>query len=543
MANTYSAGIVTAYGAAKKAGYTGTYEEFCAEQANFGRWAQQVRQDKESVEQTVETFSETTVPAAVQSVTDEGTAQVGRVTNAGTTAVGNVNDAGTTQVGNVNSAGQTQVGNVNDAGTTQVGNVQNEGATQVQAVEDKGAEVIASIPSDYSDLTAEVDDLTRQLSDVEENKIPELKNALNNIGYTEEPSINILNPAELVPGRITSSKSELQHTGTYDTDFRTTGFMPVTAGEKYGFYTLVNGNVAGPTIPNIWAYAGDKSALSYVGNISYNADGLGYITAPEGAAYIRASIQTAVFTQYGGTVMCAVADGITKPSEIVPYGTDYYLDGYLREQDLKRWTGKKWVVFGDSLTEENSRTTKHYFDYVSDETGISTYNMGNSGSGYMNEQDLGTAFYQRISAVPTDADVITIFGSFNDNNYFNVLGTANDTGTTTIGGCINTTLDNLFTAFPLANIGIVTPTPWQNLNPTTEPNTASAYVDLLKEICNKRGLPCLDLFHCSQLRPWDSDFRNLAYTKDDGGGTHPDETGHKIIAPRFQAFLDELLLH
>lgn len=189
MANTYSAGIVTAYGAAKKAGYTGTYEEFCAEQASFARNAQQVRLDKESVEQTVETFSETTVPAAVQSVTDEGTAQVGLVTDAGTTAVGNVNDAGTTkvsevnqagatQVGNVNtagdnqvsavnSAGQTQVGNVNDAGTTQVGNVQNEGATQVQAVEDKGAEVLDSIPSDYSDLVDDVADLTRQISDLE----------------------------------------------------------------------------------------------------------------------------------------------------------------------------------------------------------------------------------------------------------------------------------------------------------------------------------------------------------------------------------------
>lgn len=153
MANTYSAGIVTAYGAAKKAGYTGTYEEFCAEQASFAQNAQQVRQDKESVEQTVETFSETTVPAAVQSVTDEGTAQVGRVTNAGTTAVGNVNDAGTTQVGNVNSAGQTQVGNVNDAGSTQVENVQNEGNTQIQAVEDKGAEVLETIPADYTELS------------------------------------------------------------------------------------------------------------------------------------------------------------------------------------------------------------------------------------------------------------------------------------------------------------------------------------------------------------------------------------------------------
>lgn len=196
MANTYSAGIVTAYGAAKKAGYTGTYEEFCAEQASFARNAQQVRQDKESVEQTVETFSKTTVPAAVQSVTDEGTAQVERVTNVGTTAVGNVNDAGTTQVGNVNNAGTTQVGNVNSAGTTQVGNVNEAGtnqvnavntagATQVQAVENKGAEVLDSIPQDYSDLVDDVADLTRQLSELTD-LIP---NTVQTIAYASDGSV------------------------------------------------------------------------------------------------------------------------------------------------------------------------------------------------------------------------------------------------------------------------------------------------------------------------------------------------------------------
>ena len=170
MANTYSAGIVTAYGAAKKAGYTGTYEQFCAEQASFARNAQQVRQDKESVEHTVETFSETTVPEAVQSVTDEGNTQIERVEAAGDRVVEAVGNAGTIAVGSVN-----------EAGTTQVGNVQDEGSTQVQAVEDKGAEVLESIPEDYSDLVDEVSDLSRQLSDVEENQIPELKTAI----YTE----------------------------------------------------------------------------------------------------------------------------------------------------------------------------------------------------------------------------------------------------------------------------------------------------------------------------------------------------------------------
>lgn len=210
--------------------------------------------------------------------------------------------------------------------------------------------------------------------------------------------------------------------------------------------------------------------------------------------------------------------------------------------ETSSWSGKKWVVFGDSLTEVNARTTKHYFDYVAEQTGIETYNMGNSGSGYASEQELGTAFYQRISDVPTDADVITIFGSFNDLSTGVPLGNATSTGTDTIGGCINATLDNLFTVYPLANVGIVTPCPWQGANPTNEPNTASAYVDLIKAICTRRGIPCLDLFHCSQLRPWESAYRALCYSKDEGNGTHPDERGHKILAPQFKGFLDTLLL-
>ena len=206
------------------------------------------------------------------------------------------------------------------------------------------------------------------------------------------------------------------------------------------------------------------------------------------------------------------------------------------------WKDKKWVVFGDSLTAVNERTTKHYFDYVADETGINVVNMGDSGSGYKAEDDVSTAFYQRISNVPTDADVITIFGSFNDLSTGADFGTATDTGTTTIGGCINTTLDNLFTAYPLAVVGIISPTPWVNANPTDEPNRASQYCDLLKAICERRSIPYLDLFHCSLLRPWDSTFRQLAYSKDEGNGVHPDETGHKLIAPRFKGFLESLIL-
>ena len=203
------------------------------------------------------------------------------------------------------------------------------------------------------------------------------------------------------------------------------------------------------------------------------------------------------------------------------------------------WKGKKWVCVGDSLTEVNNRTTKHYHDYIAEKTGISVYNMGLSGSGYRARGSEDKAFYQRILNVPTDADVVTIFGSFNDG--LSNLGTADDTGTTTVGGCVNTTLDNLYSIIPTVQLGIVTPTPWIGANPYTNP-AANAYADLLLSICQKRSIPILNLYYESNLRPWDSTFRTLAYSKDDGNGVHPDETGHAIIAPRFEGFLNSLLL-
>ena len=188
MHNTYSAGVVTAYGAAKKAGYTGTYEEFCAEQAQFAQNAQQVREDKESVEQTVETFEETTVPAAVQAVTDAGTTQVGRVNQAGSSQVESIGEAGTTQVGNVNQAGSTQVAAVNQAG-----------ATQTRAVEDKGDAVIESIPEDYTQLSEDVDELKNATSKVtgETRNLVNLNNLF--VGYAWNGSVNTTRACAYIP--------------------------------------------------------------------------------------------------------------------------------------------------------------------------------------------------------------------------------------------------------------------------------------------------------------------------------------------------------
>lgn len=212
--------------------------------------------------------------------------------------------------------------------------------------------------------------------------------------------------------------------------------------------------------------------------------------------------------------------------------------------------GKKWVAVGDSLTEHNLRSDYNYHDYVSAVTGLSVTNMGRSGTGYKRTEDEGYAFYQRILNVPTDANVVTIFGSGNDCNYTamgfdtfaEALGSPTDSGTSTICGCVNKTIENLYSVLPTVPLGIVTPCPWISYNPANHDNYMDLYSQALIQICKNHGIPCLDLYHCSGLRPWEASYRELVYSKDEGNGVHPNEIGHRILASHFKEFVEELLI-
>lgn len=233
------------------------------------------------------------------------------------------------------------------------------------------------------------------------------------------------------------------------------------------------------------------------------------------------------FADINGNVILRLANGqiITKK-----FNSEY----------IRQLTGKKWVVIGDSLTEHNVRATKNYYDYVAEETGITVVNLGRSGRGYAKESN-GMNFRGVVASIPEDADLITIFGSGNDMSAQLDLGTVTDSTNETLCGCINITLDAIFEAFPLVPLGIITPTPWINNEPSDGTTNFSNYCEKIVEICALRGIPCLDLYHCSNLHPDDADFRDIAYSRDEGNGVHPDENGHKIIAPRFRQFVFSLI--
>ena len=108
--------------------------------------------------------------------------------------------------------------------------------------------------------------------------------------------------------------------------------------------------------------------------------------------------------------------------------------------------------------------------------------------------------------------------------------------------CINLTIDGIRDRIVGANIGIITPTPWVQYPTTTIRNNMDLYCDAIVEICRLKGVPCLDLYHCSNMLPWEESFRNAFYKHDEGNGVHPDEDGHKLFAPRIKVFLETLLM-
>lgn len=205
----------------------------------------------------------------------------------------------------------------------------------------------------------------------------------------------------------------------------------------------------------------------------------------------------------------------------------------------------KWVAFGDSLTDSATLgiDNYNYTNFVADALDLTLVNCGKGGTGYLNDNNRASKpFWNRTDTIPSDVDILTVFGSFNDvfvRNY--TIGTINDTGTNTLYGAIKKFLNNCWNRNPSMVIGIITPTPWSGRwrGHTSNSDIAIKYVETLIDVAKYYSLPCLNLFDESNLRPWDSWF-NSTYFKD-GDGTHPNTIAHeKYIAPKIENFIKSI---
>jgi lysophospholipase L1-like esterase len=292
--------------------------------------------------------------------------------------------------------------------------------------------------------------------------------------------------------------------------------IPVSPGQ---IITIYQPEDDGKCLSMVGAYFdADKNLLAGMGyNSNYLSGGVVETIIPDGVYYIGVNYHVSHASE----------------TAVVPH-TDF------------SWNiignGKVWCCIGDSLTEANSRAEKHYFDYVAEELGLSVLNYGVSGTGYK-----GGSFANRISGISDDFDVMTIFGSFNDIDVNYEIGEITDTGTTTICGCINATVDAFYKNHPTKILGIITPTPWklgiEYFGTAITAENMNEYVEALIGVAKKRRLPLLDLYHTSGLNP-DNEIVLTTYFNENGAqdvGAHPNSEGHRFISRAIREFIKTII--
>ena len=246
---------------------------------------------------------------------------------------------------------------------------------------------------------------------------------------------------------------------------------------------------------------------------------------------------TATATVQGGDILSVDGGSVTFLLKVL---REVYVDS------IGVWEGKKWVAFGDSLTDESINADKKYYRYIEEKTGITVVVMGAGGTGYYKGYDSGTAYGQRMANVPADADVITIFGSVNDwhTKSANVeMGNASDTMEAgTLAGYINECIDVAIEKAPYAQIALVTPMDYKGL----PSDTLEGIANIIKAVAAYRQIKCLDLYHESGFRVDNPTFAAV-YTTDYSETAesygHPSNLAHEqLIAPEFMELLKRMLL-
>lgn len=382
----------------------------------------------------------------------------------------------------------------------------------------------------YDNLNAKIEENTE---DIAENtaSIEEIDSFIDD-SFTKVYHKNRLNESAIIKNKRYDSSGALVDISGWDTS----NAIPVAANETIYFSLDDDGTRKNTGMWYLILLSDNNIVLDYdnSGVTSYTASQAGFVH----------------FTwKYAATKTDLFCGDVSDPSYYDTYGYDYVANRAKGTE--KPYEGVVWVCVGDSMTEANSTAAKHYFDYIAEELGFTTINKGVGGTGYAADRANSRAFYQRIPNITEPFDVLTIFGSVNDLSVIGTgsgqmpLGTYDDSGLTTVAGYINAAIDAFYTLAPFKKIGIISqpPSVGSANNGHLLGTNAQSYNDLLEQICKNRGIPFLNIFNCSGLRPWDADYREEYYNEDgrQDSGVHPNSKGQKQLSTKIREFIKTVI--
>jgi len=328
MSKTYSAGIVTAYGAAKRAGYQGTYEDFCRQQAGYAESAATVEQAKNTAVSaastattkageaaTAATAAQTaktqTEQSASQALTDIATARSG--------AISAVRTEGATQTANATAQAQAAAQSATTASTkaseasasaTTATTKATEAATSATSAAQSASDaqdVLDSIPADYSDLSANVSQLQADLKNATDilhyiDQTFGIKNYLAGLGVDSTPAagtIKRIYDVYRINLNGTQSAINLQ---PYNSSTALPTWWAAGATKNVGLFSTV----AGATL-QIYAYVSGSPTLVKELEVNTSSN----VTMPSNATGAIVRLRVAASTVIDGDFLPYITDQLT----------------------------------------------------------------------------------------------------------------------------------------------------------------------------------------------------------------------------------------
>lgn len=202
----------------------------------------------------------------------------------------------------------------------------------------------------------------------------------------------------------------------------------------------------------------------------------------------------------------------------------------------------KIVLFqGDSLcggdSYSHSFAEKTFNELAFEYFGFDCYNISKSNTGLkINTPYLTTLNNFAQGHLTISPDYILIFGTMNDGQTdANLsLGTKNDSsGTDSLYGLFRQYIERIIELYPTSMIGFIC-SPQRNR--TFGENTCyghgffEEWITAYKYICDEYGIPMLDLYHNSFIRPTNQSNLNYYFDGETQKGTHFNQKGHNLLS-------------
>jgi lysophospholipase L1-like esterase len=203
---------------------------------------------------------------------------------------------------------------------------------------------------------------------------------------------------------------------------------------------------------------------------------------------------------------------------------------------VSKWHGKKISVLGDSITYGvglSNRVSKNLTTLLANMTGANVTNYGISGT-----KVSGTAtnsFHARFPEVSKDADLTIVFGGTNDywHKSTDIGSSETSSDTNTFYGAITNIIDYHCNNNGTKKILFVFPFNQYYSGSSCDTNfghgTFKDFRDCMKEICENRGMPFLDLYSESGMDIAHNSTHKSLFSSD---GVHANDNGHQVVADK-----------